>query len=37
MVHNSSLSELRTRGAEPMLTMFNALPHLRDPAEITLR
>lgn len=37
VVHNSSLSELRTRGDEPMLTMFNALPHLRDPAEITMR
>lgn len=37
VVHNSSLSELRTRGDAPMLTMFNALPHLHDPAEITLR
>lgn len=37
VVHNSSVSELKTRGGEPMLSMFNALPHLRDPAEITLR
>jgi len=37
VVHNSSISELRTRGEEPVLTMFNALPHLHDPAEITLR
>ena len=37
VVHNSSISELKTRGGEPMLSMFNALPHLRVPAEITLR
>ncbi|HEY0133949.1 MAG TPA: histidine phosphatase family protein [Nannocystis sp.] len=37
VVHNSSLTELRSRGSGPILTSFNALPHLHDPAEITLR
>lgn len=37
VVHNSSITELKTRGGAPSLTMFNALPHLHDRAEITLR
>ena len=37
VVSNSSITELRGRGGPPTLTMFNALPHLHDPAEITLR
>ena len=37
VVHNSALTELQSRGAAPMLTMFNAVPHLPDRAEITLR
>ena len=37
IVHNSSVTELRSRGSGPILTSFNALPHLHDPAEITLR
>lgn len=37
VVSNSSITELKSRGGPPMLTTFNALPHLRDPAEITLR
>lgn len=37
VVHNSAITELRSRGGAPMLTVFNALPHLHDPAEITLR
>ncbi len=37
VVTNSSVTELQSRGGPPMLTMFNALPHLRDRAEITLR
>ncbi|MBA3548683.1 MAG: histidine phosphatase family protein [Nannocystis sp.] len=37
VVSNSSITELRSRGGPPSLTMFNALPHLRAPGEITLR
>jgi len=34
---NTSLTELRHRPGELTLTLFNALPHLHDPAHITLR
>ena len=43
VVTNSSITELKSRGGPGpigplvMLTMFNAAPHLPDPAEITLR
>jgi len=37
VVRNSAITELRARGGPPTLTMFNALPHLHDRAEITLR
>ena len=36
-VRNSAITELQARGGPPSLTMFNALPHLRARAEITLR
>lgn len=41
VVANSSVTELRSSplrsDGAPILTTFNALPHLHDPAEITLR
>jgi len=37
VVSNSSITELRRADDAPMLVAFNALPHLHDPAEITLR
>lgn len=37
VVRNSAITELQSRGGPPSLTMFNALPHLPDRAEITLR
>ena len=37
VVRNSSITELQSRGGPPSMTMFNALPHLHSPAEITLR
>jgi broad specificity phosphatase PhoE len=37
VVRNSAITELQSRGGPPSLTMFNALPHLRSRAEITLR
>jgi broad specificity phosphatase PhoE len=37
VVANSSLTELKSRGEPPVLTMFNALPHLVDRREFTLR
>ena len=37
VVRNSAITELQARGGPPSLTMFNALPHLRARAEITLR
>ena len=37
VVSNTALTELKTRGGAPSLTMFNALPHLHERAEITLR
>lgn len=36
VVANASITELKSRGEAPTLTMFNALPHL-DRCEITLR
>lgn len=37
VVANASISELKSRGGEPTLTAFNALPHLQDRGEISLR
>jgi broad specificity phosphatase PhoE len=37
VVANASITELKSRGDAPTLTMFNALPHLHDRGEITLR
>ena len=37
VVANASLTELKSRGDDPTLTMFNALPHLHDRSEISLR
>lgn len=34
---NTSITELQHRPGELTLTLFNALPHLHDPAHITLR
>lgn len=36
-VANASLTELKSRGDAPTLISFNALPHLHDRSEITLR
>jgi len=37
VVRNSAITELQSRGGPPSLTMFNALPHLHERDEITLR
>ena len=37
VVANASLTELKHRPGELTLTAFNALPHLHDPALVTLR
>lgn len=37
VVANASITELKSRGDAPTLTSFNALPHLHDRSEITLR
>jgi broad specificity phosphatase PhoE len=37
VIANASLTELKSRGDSPTLTMFNALPHLHDRSEISLR
>lgn len=37
VVVNASMTELKSRGESPTLTMFNAIPHLHDRSEITHR
>ena len=37
IVHNASITELAYRPGELQLRAFNALPHLRDRAHVTLR
>lgn len=37
VVANASLTELKSRGDEPTLTSFNALPHFQDRSELSLR
>jgi broad specificity phosphatase PhoE len=37
VVANASITELKSRGEAPTLTAFNALPHLHDRSELSLR
>jgi hypothetical protein len=37
VVHNASITELKHRPGELTLTAFNGVPHLDDPALVTLR